>query len=82
MKYCKKEDIINAIQFDGNNIQAIEDFIDRPIHLSESGLKLYCRLNTKSYYNVLPSDYIVMKQDGDVLVYSKKTFEENYMELK
>jgi hypothetical protein len=87
-KYRRIPFEVDAIQWTGDNIEEVREFLTgtphiiTPCHLEYSDVPFYVDVYTK--YGMAPSrknDYFVKEQDGEMCVYSLKDFEKVYEEL-
>ena len=77
MKYKKKTEFVDAIQFDGTNGEEIENWVDHWVYFDKNKDCYVARL----YGEVIPvraGDYIVKHRDGSISLCLKAMFEETY----
>lgn len=78
-KYMTKPAQVEAVQYDGSNVNEVQDFC-RDVIVVDGVLKVGPRLNVLPY-DVSIGSYVVKHDDGTFDVIQKHRFEKMYMEL-
>lgn len=79
--YIRKSNLIEAIQYNGQNFQQLADFVGQEnIFKNEQGIFLHTLEGDIKMKNPI-GDYILKDSQGKYYFYEKNIFEENYQEI-
>lgn len=77
-KYRKKPVVIEAVQFDGTNCDAVEAFIGKPIEWKTSSPPIGCIETLEGVMKARAGDYIIRGVQGEFYPCKPDIFEATY----